>query len=135
MRRPGCRQRPPQKPAQTVFSPSMHLLVMNCRHVPSGTSGRIIPHIVNKAKKNDLDGSDYVVRYRENPQSPWQLETLRTGRARIEEQGGPIPFGLWLVRVAEDADVKSFSVKKGPTFLGEFSSLVQNVPKSNPTAT
>ncbi len=69
----------------------------------------------------------------ENPNPSRQLEALRPGRPRIEEQGGLEPFRFGSVHVAEDADVRPFSFNKCPTFLGEFSAFIQDVSDRYPS--
>ena len=53
---------------------------------------------------------DRAVRDREQAHSARQLKALRAGRARIEEEDGAKPLGLWLMRVAEDADIGLFAL-------------------------
>jgi hypothetical protein len=56
-----------------------------------------------------------------------ELESLRSRRSWIEQQCLSEPFDFRLMRVAEDADVRSFAIQKGLSVFRELSTFVQNM--------
>ena len=66
-------------------------------------------------------------RENKDAQAPWQLESLRPYRSRIEEQGLPEPLRLRLMRMPKDADVWLLTIQKGSPVLRELSAFVQNM--------
>ena len=74
---------------------------------------------------------DRPVRDRQDSHSARQLKALRAGRARIEEQDGARPLGLWLMRVAEDADIGLFTIQERSSLFGQLPAFVENVSDRN----
>jgi hypothetical protein len=71
---------------------------------------------------------DYSLpRENKDAQAPWQRESLRSCRSWIEEQRLAERFRFGLVRVTEDADVRSFAIQKGSSILRELPAFILNM--------
>jgi hypothetical protein len=79
----------------------------------------------------ELDRSFY---HYQDPDRPWEGESLWACRARIEQQRLAEPFGFRLVGMAKDADVRSFAIQKGSSGLREFPAFIQNMTDGDTAA-
>jgi hypothetical protein len=77
---------------------------------------------------------DSSVNHFQSPDCAWEVEPLWARRARIEEQRLAEPFPLRLVRVAKDADVRSFAIQKGSPVLRELPAFIQNMTDGDAAA-
>ena len=67
-----------------------------------------------------MPGLDLSVYHYQNPDRPWEVESLRARRAWIEEQRLAEPFGLRLMPMTKDADIRLDFLEQRSSALCEF---------------
>ena len=72
----------------------------------------------------DQGGLDTTALNREDAKPPWQCEPFRAGRAGIEQESRSVPIRFWLVGMAENADVRLFTLKKRSSTLRQLPAFV-----------
>jgi hypothetical protein len=81
-----------------------------------------------------MHGPDLSVYHFQSPDRPWEVESLWARRARIEQQRLAEPFNLGLMRVAKDADIRSFAIQKGSPVFRELPDFIQNMTDGDAVA-
>ena len=82
----------------------------------------------------NMPGLDLSVYHYQNPDRPWELESLRARRARIEEQRLAEPFNFRPMRMTKDAEVWLAFLEKHSSVLREFPAFIQNMTDGDTAA-
>ena len=82
----------------------------------------------------NVPGLDLSVYHYQNPDRPWEVESLRARRARIEEQRLAEPFNFRPMRMTKDAEVWLAFLEKHSSVLREFPAFIQNMKDGDTAA-